>query len=139
MKNLSTGAIILFSLFSCGEDRDEDTQKSTIENQIIGTWTINKKESNGTVIPASLPCENLGNFVFGSDKKMSENYKSVVNNNCVTETDNYTYSVDENNMKITTKNSQNDILIYKVSSLSDHSLVLINTEGSDVRKYTLSK
>ena len=59
--------------------------------------------------------------------------------NCVRDSDNYTYSVDENNKKITTENQQNDVLIYVVSKLSDNELVLVNKEGSDTTKYTLSK
>ncbi|AZI56087.1 hypothetical protein EIB75_12830 [Epilithonimonas vandammei] len=79
-------------LLSCGEDRDDDnTQQNTISQKIVGTWTIVKKESNGTNVSASLPCTNLGNFVFGSDFKLSENHSSVVNSNCFTDSDNYTF------------------------------------------------
>lgn len=59
--------------------------------------------------------------------------------NCVRDSDNYTYSVDENNKKITTKNVQNDVLVYTISSLSDKELILFNTEGSDTTKYVFSK
>ena len=59
--------------------------------------------------------------------------------NCVTDSDNYTYSVDENNKKITAKNVQNDVLVYTISSLSDKELILFNTEGSDTTKYVFSK
>ena len=59
--------------------------------------------------------------------------------NCVRDSDNYTYSVDENNKKITTKNVQNDVLVYTISSLSDKELILFNTEGSDSTKYVFSK
>ena len=139
-KNLLVGATAFLALLSCGEDRDEDNaQQTTISQKITGTWTIINKESNGMNISASLPCQNLGSFVFNSDQKLYKNYNSVVNNNCLTETDNYTYSVDENSKKITTKNAQNDVLIYVVSKLSDNALVLVNTEGSDTTKYTLSK
>ena len=127
-------------LLSCGEDRDDDnTQQNTISQKIVGTWTIVKKESNGTNVPTSPPCTNLGNFVFGSDFKLSENHNSVVNSNCVTDSDNYTYSVDENNKKITAKNVQNDVLVYTISSLSDKELILFNIEGSDATKYTFRK
>ena len=51
----------------------------------------------------------------------------------------YTFTVDENNKKITAKNTQNDVLIYSVSSLSENELVLVNSEGSDTTKYTFSK
>ena len=59
--------------------------------------------------------------------------------NCVRDSDNYTYSVDENNKKITAKNVQNDVLVYTISSLSDKELILLNMEGSDTTKYTFSK
>ena len=59
--------------------------------------------------------------------------------NCVRDSDNYTYSVDENNKKITAKNVQNDVLVYTISSLSDKELILFNTEGSDTTKYVFSK
>ena len=62
-----------------------------------------------------------------------------MNSNCFTDSDNYTYSVDENNKKITTKNVQNDVLVYTISSLSDKELILFNTEGSDTTKYVFSK
>lgn len=57
--------------------------------------------------------------------------------NCVRDSDNYTYSVDENNKKITGKNVQNDVLVYTISSLSDKELTLFNTDGSDTTKYFL--
>ena len=85
------------------------------------------------------PCVNLGSFVFNSDQKLYENYNAVVNNNCIVDTDSYSYSIDENDKKITTENQQNDVLIYVVSKLSDNELVLVNKEGSDTTKYTLSK
>ena len=139
-RKLFLGAITLYMLQACGEDRDEDNAViSTISQKIIGTWTIVKKESNGTNVPASLPCLNLGNFVFDSNNKLFENHNSVVNNHCITDTDNYTFSVDENNKKITAKNTQNDVLIYSVSSLSENELVLVNSEGSNTTKYTFSK
>ena len=59
--------------------------------------------------------------------------------NCVRDSDNYTYSVDENNKKITGKNVQNDVLVYTILSLSDKELILFNTEGSDTTKYVFSK
>ena len=86
-----------------------------------------------------IPCQNLGNFVFSSDKKLAENHNSVVNNNCVTDTDNYTYIVDETSNKVTAKNSYGDQMIYTVSSLTDNGMVLTNVEGSDTIKYTFSK
>ena len=139
-RNLFLGTTVVCMLLSCGEYRDEDTTEQTpISQKIIGTWTIVKKESNGANVPASLPCPNLGNFVFEPDKKLFENHKSVVNNNCVTDTDTYTYSVDENSKKITAKNTQNDVLIYAIKSLSDNELILVNTEANDVIQYTLSK
>ncbi|REC69751.1 hypothetical protein DRF58_12240 [Epilithonimonas hispanica] len=49
------------------------------------------------------------------------------------------FSVDENSKKITTKNAQNDVLVYTISSLSDKELILLNTEGGDTTKYTLTK
>ena len=129
LKNIWIGAIALLAVSSCGEDRDDDTtEQTTISKKIVGTWTIVKKESNGTNVPASLPCLNLGNFVFDSNNKLFENHNSVVNNNCITDTDNYTFTVDENNKKITAKNTQNDVLIYSVSSLSENELVLVNNK-----------
>ena len=140
LKNIWIGAIALLAVSSCGEGRDEDNAVQTeISKKIVGTWTIVKKESNGTNVPASLPCLNLGNFVFNSNNKLFENHNSVVNNNCITDTDNYTFTVDENNKKITAKNTQNDVLIYSVSSLSENELVLVNSEGSNTTKYTFSK
>ena len=140
LKNIWIGAIALLAVSSCGEDRDEDTtEQTTISKKIVGTWTIIKKESNGTNIPASSPCSNLGNFVFDSNNKLYENHNSVVNNNCITDTDNYIYSVDENNKKITAKNAQNDVLIYSVSNLSENEFVFFFLEGSDTTKYTFSK
>lgn len=139
-RNLFLGAATLFMFLNCGEDRDDDnTQQNTISQKIIGTWTIIKKENNGTNIPASTPCPNLGNFIFDSNQNLLENYSSVVNNSCITETDSYKFTIDENSKKITTKNSQNDVLVYAISSLSDKELILVNTEGSDITKYTLSK
>lgn len=139
-RKLFLGAITLFMLQACGEDRDEDNATQiTIHQKIIGTWTIVKKESNGTNIPASSPCLNLGNFVFDYNNKLYENHNSVVNNNCIIDTDNNTYSIDENNKKITAKNAQNDVLIYSVSSLSENELILVNSVGNDVTKYTFSK
>ena len=139
-KNLILGATALLTTISCGEDREDNTnQQATLSQKIVGTWTIVKKESNGTNVPASLPCLNLGNFVFDSNNKLFENHNSVVNNNCITDTDNYTFTVDENNKKITAKNTQNDVLIYSVSSLSENELVLVNSEGSNTTKYTFSK
>lgn len=139
-RNLFLVAIASLMLLSCGEDRDEDnTQQNTISQKIIGTWTIVKKESNGTNVSVSLPCPNLGNFVFGSDFKLSENHSSVVDSNCVTDIDNYNYSIDENSKTIITKNAQNDVLVYTISSLSDKELILLNTEGNDTTKYTFSK
>lgn len=139
-RNLFLGATTLFMFLNCGEERDDDnTQQITIGQKIIGTWTIVKRESNGTNVPASTPCPNLGSFVFGSNQKLYENYSSAVNNICVTDTDSYKFTIDENSKKITTQNSQNDVLIYVVSSLSDKELILVNTEGSDITKYTFSK
>jgi hypothetical protein len=114
-------------------------KKNTISQKIIGTWTIVKKESNGINVPASAPCPNLGNFIFDSNQNLLENYSSVVNNSCVTDTDSYKFTIDENIKKITTKNSQNDVSVYTVSSLSDKELILVNTEGNDTTKYTFSK
>ena len=140
LKNMWIGATALLAVSSCGEDRDDDNAtQAPIHQKIIGTWTIVKKESNGTNIPASSPCLNLGNFIFDYNNKLYENHSSVVNNNCTTDTDNYTYSVDENNKKITAKNALNDVLIYSVSSLSENELILLNSEGNDVTKYTFSK
>lgn len=138
-KSLLIGTAILLTTISCGEDRDDNTQQATLSQKIVGTWTITKKESNGVNIPASNPCQNHGNFVFHADKKLYENYNSVVNNNCVTETDNYTYTIDENSSKVTAKNSYGDQLVYTVSNLTDNAMVLTNVEGSDTTKYTFSK
>lgn len=139
-RNLFLGATTLFMFLNCGEGRDDDnTQQNTSSQKIIGTWIIQKRESNGTNVPASASCPNLGSFVFGSDQKLYENYNSAVNNICVTDTDSYRFTIDENSKKITTQNSQNDVLIYVVSSLSDKELILVNTEGSDITKYTFSK
>ena len=127
-------------LLSCGEDRDDDnTQQNTISQKIVGTWTIVKKESNGTNVSASLPCTNLGNFVFGSDFKLSENHSSVVNSNCFTDSDNYTFLLMKIVRKSQLKNAQNDVLVYTISSLSDKELILLNIEGSDATKYTFRK
>ena len=139
-KNLFIGATALLTVLSCGEDRDDDnTQEATISQKIVGTWAITKKENNGVIVPASNPCQNHGNFVFNSDKKLYENYNSVVNNNCVTDTDNFTYTIDESSKKITTKNSYGDQLVYTVSNLTDNEMVLINIEGNDSIKYTFKK
>ena len=139
-KLLLVAMTMSLTAISCGEDRDENTtQQPTLSQKIVGTWKITKKESNGVNIPASNPCQNLGNFVFSSDKKLAENHNSVVNNNCVTDTDNYTYIVDENSNKVTAKNSYGDQMIYTVSNLTDNGMVLTNVEGSDTIKYTFSK
>ena len=139
-KLLLVAMTMSLTAISCGEDRDEDTnQQPTLSQKIVGTWKITKKESNGVNIPASNPCQNLGNFVFSSDKKLAENHNSVVNNNCVTDTDNYTYIVDETSNKVTAKNSYGDQMIYVVSNLTDNGMVLTNVEGSDTIKYTFSK
>ena len=139
-KLLLVAMTMSLTAISCGEDRDENTtQQPTLSQKIVGTWKITKKESNGVNIPASNPCQNLGNFVFSSDKKLAENHNSVVNNNCVTDTDNYTYIVDENSNKVTAKNSYGDQMIYVVSNLTDNGMVLTNVEGSDTTKYTFSK
>ena len=139
-KLLLVAMTMSLTAISCGEDRDENTtQQPTLSQKIVGTWKITKKESNGVNIPASNPCQNLGNFVFSSDKKLAENHNSVVNNNCVTDTDNYTYIVDENSNKVTAKNSYGDQMIYVVSNLTDNGMVLTNEEGSDTIKYTFSK
>ena len=139
-KLLLVAMTMSLTAISCGEDRDENTtQQPTLSQKIVGTWKITKKESNGVNIPASNPCQNLGNFVFSSDKKLAENHNSVVNNNCVTDIDNYTYIVDENSNKITAKNSYGDQMIYMVSNLTDNGMVLTNVEGSDTTKYTFSK
>ena len=139
-KLLLVAMTMSLTAISCGEDRDENTtQQPTLSQKIVGTWKITKKESNGVNIPASNPCQNLGNFVFSSDKKLAENHNSVVNNNCVTDTDNYTYIVDENSNKVTAKNSYGDQMIYAVSNLTDNGMVLTNVEGSDTTKYTFSK
>ena len=139
-KFLLVGISLLLTTLSCGEDRDDDnSQQSTLSQKIVGTWTITKKESNGINVPSSNPCQNQGNFVFNADKKLYENYNSVVNNTCVTDTDNNTYTVDETSNKITTKNSYGDQLVYAVSNLTDNEMVLTNVEGSDITKYTFSK
>ena len=139
-KLLLVAMTISLTAISCGEDREDNTtQQPTLSQKIVGTWKITKKESNGVNIPASNPCQNLGNFVFSSDKKLAENHNSVVNNNCVTDTDNYTYIVDENSNKVTAKNSYGDQMIYVVSNLTDNGMVLTNVEGSDTIKYTFSK
>ena len=139
-KNLILGATALLTTISCGEDRDENnSQESTLSQKIVGNWTITKKESNGVNVPASNPCQNHGNFVFNADKKLYENHNSVVNNSCVTDTDNYTYIVDETSNKVTAKNPYGDQMIYTVSNLTDNGMVLTNVEGSDTTKYTFSK
>ena len=139
-KLLLVAMTMSLTAISCGEDRDENTtQQPTLSQKIVGTWKITKKESNGVNIPASNPCQNLGNFVFSSDKKLAENHNSVVNNSCVTDTDNYTYIVDETSNKVTAKNPYGDQMIYTVSNLTDNGMVLTNLEGSDTTKYTFSK
>ena len=139
-KLLLVAMTMSLTAISCGEDRDENTtQQPTLSQKIVGTWKITKKESNGVNIPASNPCQNLGNFVFSSDKKLAENHNSVVNNSCVTDTDNYTYIVDETSNKVTAKNPYGDQMIYTVSNLTDNGMVLTNVEGSDTTKYTFSK
>lgn len=139
-KFLLVGITLLLTTLSCGEDRDdENTQQTTLSQKIVGNWTITKKESNGVNVPASNPCQNHGNFVFNADKKLYENHNSVVNNSCVTDTDNYTYIVDETSNKVTAKNPYGDQMIYTVSNLTDNGMVLTNLEGSDTTKYTFSK
>lgn len=139
-KFLLVGITLLLTTLSCGEDRDdENTQQTTLSQKIVGNWTITKKESNGVNVPASNPCQNLGNFIFNADKKLYENHNSVVNNSCVTDTDNYTYIVDETSNKVTAKNPYGDQMIYTVSNLTDNGMVLTNVEGSDTTKYTFSK
>lgn len=139
-KILILGATALLTAISCGEDRDENnSQESTLSQKIVGNWTITKKETNGTIIPVSQPCNNHGFFVFSSDKKLSENYKSSTNNNCMTYTDNYNYIIDETNKKVTASNSLGDNMIYTISNLTDNEMTLVNVEGSDVLKYTFSK
>lgn len=131
---------ISLTAISCGEDRDESTtQQQTLSQKIVGTWTITKKETNGVTIPVSQPCPNHGFFVFSSDKKLSENYKSGTNNNCNTYTDNYNYVIDETAKKVTASNSLGDNLVYTISNLTDSELILVNVEGSDTIKYTFSK
>ncbi|MCW3168748.1 hypothetical protein OMO38_09465 [Chryseobacterium sp. 09-1422] len=137
-RNLLLRAITSLVLLSCGEDRNEDnTQQNTISQKIIGTRIIVKKESNGISVPVLAPWENLGSFVFSSDQKLYENYSAVINNNCIVDTNSYSYSIDENGKKITTKNQQNDVLIYLILNVSDIELVLVNTEGSDTTKIYL--
>ena len=139
-KLLLVAMTMSLTAISCGEDReDNSTQQPTLSQKIVGTWTITKKESNGVNVPASNPCKNHGNFVFNADKKLYENHNSVVNNNCITETDNYTYTIDETSSKVTAKNSYGDQLVYTVSNLTNNSMVLTNVEGSDTTKYTFSK
>ena len=140
-KILLATAFMTLSLNSCRSENNEAQTESvvTISQKIIGTWTITKKETNGVNIPPSSLCPNHGNFVFTADKKLSENYNSNNGGSCSTDTDISTYTIDENSKKITTKNSQNDVLIYNISTLTDNQLILINTEGSDTIKYTFSK
>ena len=139
-KFLLVGITLLLTTLSCGEDRDdENTQQTTLSQKTVGNWSITKKESNGVNVPASNPCQNHGNFVFNADKKLYENHNSVVNNSCVTDTDNYTYIVDETSNKVTAKNPYGDQMIYTVSNLTDNGMVLTNVEGSDTTKYTFSK
>ena len=139
-KFLLVAMAISVTAISCGEDREDDTTpQQTLNQKIVGTWTITKKESNGVNVPASNPCQNHGNFVFNADKKLYENHNSVVNNNCITETDNYTYTIDETSSKVTAKNSYGDQLVYTVSNLTNNSMVLTNVVGSDTTKYTFTK
>ncbi|WP_312090660.1 lipocalin family protein [Chryseobacterium sp.] len=139
-KNLFLSIFSLLTVLSCGEDRDDDnTTQETLSQKIVGTWTITKKENNGTNIPHQSPCSNHGNFVFNADKKLYENYNSNVSGNCVTDTDNYNYVIDENSKKITATNSYGDQMIYTISNFTDNSLVLTNVEGSETIKYTFSK
>ena len=139
-KFLLVAMAISVTAISCGEDREDDTTpQQTLNQKIVGTWTITKKESNGVNVPASNPCKNHGNFVFNADKKLYENYNSVVNNTCVTDTDSYTYIVDETSNKVTAKNSNGDQMVYTVSNFTDNGMVLTNVEGSDTTKYTFSK
>lgn len=65
--------------------------------------------------------------MFDSNNKLLENHNSVVNNNCITDTDNYTFTVDENNKKITAKNTQNDVLIYRAKFGRKNELVCANS------------
>lgn len=139
-KILFLSTLSLLTVLSCGEDRDDDnTTQETLSQKIVGTWTITKKENNGTNIPPQNPCSNHGNFVFNTDKKLYENYNSNVSGNCVMDTDNYTYTIDENSKKITTKNSYGDQMIYTISNFTDNSMVLTNVEGNETIKYTFSK
>ena len=140
-KILLATAFMTLSLNSCRSENNEAQTESvvTISQKIIGTWTITKKETNGVNIPPSSLCPNHGNFVFNADKKLYENHNSVVNNSCVTDTDNYTYIVDETSNKVTAKNPYGDQMIYTVSNLTDNGMVLTNVEGSDTTKYTFSK
>jgi len=139
-KLLFFGLIPLLMMSSCGKDRDDNTtQQPTLSQKIVGTWTITKKETNGVTIPVSQPCPNHGFFVFSSDKKLSENYKSATNNNCNTYTDNYNYVIDETAKKVSASNSLGDNTIYTISTLTDNEMVLINVEGSDTIKFTFSK
>ncbi len=140
MRKFLLGATILLTAISCGEDRAENTtQQSSLSQKIVGTWTITKKETNGSTIPVSQPCTNHGFFVFSSDKKLSENYKSATNNNCMTYTDNYNYVIDETAKKITASNSLGDNMVYTISNLTDSEMILTNVDGSDTVKYTFSK
>ena len=139
-KFLFLSTLSLLTVLSCGEDRDDDnTTQETLSQKIIGTWTITKKENNGTNIPPQNPCLNHGNFVLNTDKKLYENYNSNVSGNCVTDTDNYNYAIDENSKKITATNSYGDQMIYTISNFTDNSMVLTNVEGSETIKYTFSK
>ena len=134
------GATALLAVSSCGEDRDDDNAtQATIHQKIVGTWTITTEESNGVTIPVSQPCPNHGFFVFSSDKKLTENYKSATNNNCNTYSDNYNYVIDETAKKVSASNSLGDNMIYTISNLTDNEMILVNVEGSDTIKYTFSK
>jgi len=139
-KILLIAMAISLTATSCGEDREDNTnQQATLSQKIVGTWTITKKESNGVTIPVSQPCPNHGFFVFSSDKKLTENYKSATNNNCNTYSDNYNYVIDETAKKVTASNSLGDNMIYTISNLTDNEMILVNVEGSDTIKYTFSK
>ena len=76
-KLLLVAMTMSLTAISCGEDRDENTtQQPTLSQKIVGTWKITKKESNGVNIPASNPCQNLGNFVFSQLAHNTQIYES---------------------------------------------------------------
>lgn len=132
--------VSLFTLNSCGEDREDNTeQQKTLSQKIIGTWTISQKETNGVVIPKPQMCQNHGNFIFKEEKKLFENYNSTVNNNCVTDTDLYNYSIDENSKKISATNGYGDNMTYTISTINDNTLTLIYKEGSETIKYSFTR